>query len=146
MREVMAGETNCVLSQIPASLDSRQPPLQLLARATLTPWPRAQRAGSSLPTVATGPPGLSPSPRWEGDSNASTASFSGPGALAAAHGEIPVLFFLITHRVTNNIWKTKTSAQPAPARGVQHPAEASPSSTGSGVKVGFFSQGIYLHC
>lgn len=51
MQEVMAGATNPVLSQIPTSLDPKQPPLQLLARAAPNPRPRARRAASSLPTV-----------------------------------------------------------------------------------------------
>lgn len=76
----------------------------------------------------------------------STANFPGPGTLAAAHSEIPALLLLITHRVMNNIWKIKICAEPAPARDVQHPAGASPSSTGSGLMVGASFQGVYLWC
>jgi len=134
------------MSQIPASLDSEQPPLQLLARAAPDPMAKGTASGEQPPRCARGAAGAQPPARCESTSDASTANFLGPGALAAAHSEISALLFLITYWVTDNIWKIKICAQPAPARGVQHPAGASPSSAGSGLMAGSSSQGIYWRC
>lgn len=128
MREVTAGETNPVLSQIPASLASEQPPLWLLARAAPDPMAKGRESSEQPPRCGHGAARAQHHhpPCCESTSNASTANFPGPGALAAAHSEIPALLLLITYRVTNNIWKIKICAQPVPARGFQHPAGASP--------------------